>query len=83
LVSDRVIPYLVNLLTDHYSQVRAEAIFAITEVLDSFDEVPYDECRLLVDYVFPRLKQLTDDSSDCVKMALASCLGRLAMISLR
>ncbi|KAI6184097.1 Non-specific serine/threonine protein kinase [Aphelenchoides bicaudatus] len=84
LTADRVIPYLVALLNDYYSQVRAEAVFAITEILDNFSYVPDDETRLLVDYVFPRLKPLSErDTSESVKIALASCLGRLAVISLR
>lgn len=55
LVSDRVIPYLVALLHDCYAQVRGEAVFAITEVLEGFSFVPEEETRLLVDYIFPRL----------------------------
>ena len=43
------------MLTDAYPQVRVEAIFAIADVLDGLDEVPFDESRLLVDYVLPRL----------------------------
>ena len=48
-------PYLVHMLTDVFPQIRAEAIFVITEVLASFRLVPREESRLLIDYVFPRL----------------------------
>lgn len=50
-------PYLVHMLTDVFPQIRAEAIFVITEVLAAFRVVPRDESRLLIDYVFPRLVQ--------------------------
>ncbi|CAD5210944.1 unnamed protein product [Bursaphelenchus okinawaensis] len=83
VITDRIIPYLVNCLNDNYSQVRGEALYIITDVLEDLNDIPQDESRLLVDYIFPRMKQLTEDSSDYVKMALASCLGRLSMISLK
>ncbi|KAI6188317.1 Non-specific serine/threonine protein kinase [Aphelenchoides besseyi] len=73
----------VGMLTDYYAQVRGESLIAITEMLEMMTIVPYDESRLLVDYLFQKLKKLTDDPCDFVKITLANCLGRLSMISLR
>ncbi|CAD5215397.1 unnamed protein product [Bursaphelenchus xylophilus] len=83
VITDRIIPYLVYCLADIYPQVRGEAVYIITDILEGLNDIPQDESRLLVDYIFPRMKQLTEDKADYVKMALASCLGRLSTISLK
>uniref|UniRef100_A0A915EWN8 non-specific serine/threonine protein kinase n=1 Tax=Ditylenchus dipsaci TaxID=166011 RepID=A0A915EWN8_9BILA len=54
-IADRIVPYVAHLLTDYYPQVRSESVFALTEILSSLSVIPPDECRLLVDFIFPKL----------------------------
>lgn len=55
VITDRIVPYLVCMLSDYFAQVRGEAVFVVTDVLCRLESVPQDESRLLVDYVFQRL----------------------------
>uniref|UniRef100_A0A914D2B2 non-specific serine/threonine protein kinase n=1 Tax=Acrobeloides nanus TaxID=290746 RepID=A0A914D2B2_9BILA len=83
IVVDRILPYLIHMLTDYFAQVRSEAIFVITEILSSLDSIPPDEYGIFIDYIFPRMKAITCDSSNLVRMALAVNIGQLATTSLR
>lgn len=84
IIGDRILPYMAHLVTDHFPQIRAEAMFVLTEMLSKFSDVLMaEECRLLTDFILPKLKVVTVDSSNLVKSALATNLGRLAVISMK
>ncbi|MFH4975365.1 hypothetical protein AB6A40_002074 [Gnathostoma spinigerum] len=83
VICDRILPYMIHLLSDGLVQVRSEAINEITRMLESLKEIPRNETRLFIDYLFPRLKVLSVDSSTLVKMSLAHNLGTLAEASVR
>jgi hypothetical protein len=52
-------------------------------MLSELDSIPIDENRLLIDYIFPKAKNLISDHSTLVKISLASNLGSLAIVSKR
>uniref|UniRef100_A0A0N5ASF0 non-specific serine/threonine protein kinase n=1 Tax=Syphacia muris TaxID=451379 RepID=A0A0N5ASF0_9BILA len=83
IVTDRIIPYLMSFLSDNCVQIRVEGIYVVTAVLSSLNEIPVNENRLFVDYIFPRMKILSLDSSILVRMSLALNLGELAGTSIK
>uniref|UniRef100_A0A914VQF4 non-specific serine/threonine protein kinase n=1 Tax=Plectus sambesii TaxID=2011161 RepID=A0A914VQF4_9BILA len=83
VVADRIMPYLVHMLSDTYPRVRCAAIVAVTKLLTTMHDVPKDDSRVFIDYVFPRLAIVANDSSSLVRMALARHLGELAETALR
>ncbi|KAE9548761.1 hypothetical protein FO519_008034 [Halicephalobus sp. NKZ332] len=85
LVAERIVPYLVKLLSDQFVFVQTEAIHVLTEITSDFKEIPTEETRLFVDYIFPKMREILQDqsSSPMVIMAVASNLGTLALTSLK
>uniref|UniRef100_A0A915PPG6 non-specific serine/threonine protein kinase n=1 Tax=Setaria digitata TaxID=48799 RepID=A0A915PPG6_9BILA len=83
IVADRILPYLVEMISDNIVQVKCEAIYSVTSLLTSFNEVPRYETRLFIDYLFPRLKFVSLDKNPLVRITLAQNLGDLAEASFR
>ncbi|OZC11786.1 hypothetical protein X798_00967 [Onchocerca flexuosa] len=83
IVADRILPYLVEMISDNMVQVRCEAIYSVTSLLTSFKEIPKYETRLFIDYLFPRLKFFSLDKNPVVRITLAQNLGDLAEASFR
>ncbi|VDK88251.1 unnamed protein product, partial [Onchocerca ochengi] len=94
VVADRILPYLVEMISDNMVQVRCEAIYSVTSLLTSFKEIPKYETRLFIDYLFPRLstclnqstifqKIFSLDKNPVVRITLAQNLGDLAEASFR
>uniref|UniRef100_A0A914ZQI7 non-specific serine/threonine protein kinase n=2 Tax=Parascaris univalens TaxID=6257 RepID=A0A914ZQI7_PARUN len=81
--ADRILPYMMHLLSDSRVQVRSEAVHSITTMLSSLDNIPSNETRLFIDYLFPRLKIVSLDQSVLVRMSLAVNLGVLAETSVK
>jgi len=85
LVAERVVPYLFKLLSDPFVFVQTESVHVLTEIISDFKIIPTEETRLLVDYIFPKMRDILHDqsSSPMVIMAIASNLGTLALTSLK
>uniref|UniRef100_A0A9J2P287 non-specific serine/threonine protein kinase n=1 Tax=Ascaris lumbricoides TaxID=6252 RepID=A0A9J2P287_ASCLU len=81
--ADRILPYMMHMLSDSRVQVRSEAVHSITTMLSSLDNIPSNETRLFIDYLFPRLKTVSLDQSVLVRMSLAVNLGILAETSVK
>ncbi|VDM97464.1 unnamed protein product [Thelazia callipaeda] len=83
VITDRMLPYLIDMLSDSMIQVKCEAIHSVTVLLSSFVVIPPNETRLFIDYLFPKLKFVSIDKNDLVRMTLAQNLGDLAETSFR
>ncbi|KAL3105847.1 hypothetical protein niasHT_026622 [Heterodera trifolii] len=84
IIFERIVPYLAHAIGDHFALVRAEAILLLCDILSACaDAIPPDECRLLIDFVFPKLCPILISSACLPRIALATNLGRLAQISAR
>uniref|UniRef100_A0A1I7UCA5 non-specific serine/threonine protein kinase n=1 Tax=Caenorhabditis tropicalis TaxID=1561998 RepID=A0A1I7UCA5_9PELO len=78
---DRILPYFVHLWTDPETQVRATAVTAVAELLAPIQPKTYEESLVFVDYLFPQLNAMSNDSVDCpqhVLFAIAMSLGQFA-----
>uniref|UniRef100_A0AC35FSA7 Non-specific serine/threonine protein kinase n=1 Tax=Panagrolaimus sp. PS1159 TaxID=55785 RepID=A0AC35FSA7_9BILA len=85
LIAERIVPYLVRLLSDPFVQVQTESVHVLTEIVSKFKNIPVEESRLFVDYIFPKMKELISNTSTSpmTKMAIASNLGILALTALK
>ncbi|VDP37561.1 unnamed protein product [Soboliphyme baturini] len=90
VVFERIVPYMVNNITyslsfmnDVFAKLRAESIYAITDVLSSLKTIPKSDTQIFVDYVFPTMVPRVSDSSLIVKIAVAANLGKLAETAVR
>ncbi|PKS08790.1 hypothetical protein jhhlp_003399, partial [Lomentospora prolificans] len=82
---DRVLPYLVSLLTDKADIVIISAIRSITQLLQMVRVVTPINSHVFVEYVLPRLQSALYPSgpnkpspSALVRATYASCIGSLA-----
>ena len=84
---DRIVPYLVSLLSDTSDVVQASAVRALTSVLETVEVVSPINAFVMPEYVFPRLRSLVDRDSPgqtaLVRATYASCLASLALSSTR
>ncbi|KAJ9613161.1 Serine/threonine-protein kinase [Cladophialophora chaetospira] len=80
---DRVLPYIVGLLSDQSDVVRAAAIYATTSVFEMIEVVSPINAYIFPEYILPRLKQFVTghhgEPSLLVRSAYASCLASLAL----
>uniref|UniRef100_A0A914HKS3 non-specific serine/threonine protein kinase n=1 Tax=Globodera rostochiensis TaxID=31243 RepID=A0A914HKS3_GLORO len=84
IIFERIVPYLAHSISDHFPLVRAEAILILCDILSTCaNSIPPDECRLLIDFVFPKLCPIVISSACLPRIALATNLGKLAQISAR
>lgn len=84
---DRVLPYIMLLLTDKTDSVKVAAIRTLAQLLEMVHEVSPVNAYLFSEYIFPRLQPLVVTSkhnpSPVVRSAYASCIASLAHSSLK
>ena len=84
---DRVLPYIMILLTDRTDTVKVAAIRTLTQLLKMVQVVSPVNAYLFSEYIFPRLQPFVATSSNnpspMVRAAYASCIASLAQSSLR
>ncbi|KAJ5184099.1 hypothetical protein N7492_001715 [Penicillium capsulatum] len=84
---DRVLPYIMILLTDRVDAVKVAAIRTLTQLLEMVHVVSPVNAYLFSEYIFPRLQpfviSVKSNPSAMVRAAYASCIASLAQSSLR
>jgi phosphoinositide-3-kinase, regulatory subunit 4 len=84
---DRVLPYVVGLLSDQSDAVKVASLKAMTSILDSVQVVSPINAYIFPEYIFPKLKNFIPpakiEPSALVKATYASCLAPLAEASSR
>ncbi|KAJ5849564.1 hypothetical protein N7455_009420 [Penicillium solitum] len=84
---DRILPYIMVLLTDQTDTVKVAAIRTLTQLLKMVQVVSPVNAYLFSEYIFPRLQPFVatsnSKSSAMVRAAYASCIASLAQSSLR
>ncbi|CDW52648.1 Phosphoinositide 3-kinase regulatory subunit 4 [Trichuris trichiura] len=79
VVLDRILPFMLYFVGDDVARIRALSIHTITKVMANVKTVPASDARVFVDYIFPTVLPRINDNSGVVKLALASCIGCLAV----
>lgn len=79
---DRVLPYLIALLTDKYDMVVIAAIRSITQLLDLVKVITPINSQIFLEYILPRMQSVLlmsqQTPSPIVRSTYASVIGRLA-----
>uniref|UniRef100_A0A5S6QW65 non-specific serine/threonine protein kinase n=1 Tax=Trichuris muris TaxID=70415 RepID=A0A5S6QW65_TRIMR len=79
VVLDRILPFMLYFVGDDVARIRALSIHTITKVMENVKTVQASDARVFVDYIFPTVLPRISDDSGVVKLALASCIGCLAV----
>jgi len=84
---DRILPYIVGLLSDPSDVVKTAAIYALTAIFEMVQTITPINAYVFPEYVFPKLRQFVvtpnNTPSVLVRSAYASCLASLALSSSR
>ncbi|KAL3861428.1 hypothetical protein ACJMK2_007462 [Sinanodonta woodiana] len=82
IVLDRIIPYMINFISDKFAQVRALTIRSVTLCLANLKSVPRSDSNIFLEYIFPNLASLTQDRASLVRAAYAENIAQLAETAL-
>ncbi|ODH47775.1 VPS15 protein kinase [Paracoccidioides brasiliensis] len=84
---DRILPFVMFLLTDRSDIVKVAAIRTLTQLLAMVRVVSPVNAYIFPEYIFPRLQpfipSLSSNPSPIVRATYASCIASLAQSSLR
>jgi phosphoinositide-3-kinase, regulatory subunit 4 len=84
---DRILPYIVVLLSDDSDMVRIAALRTMTQLLAMVQVVSPVNAYIFPEYIFPRLKAFmlsaSHQPSPIIRATYASCLASLAQSSAR
>ncbi|KAI8979775.1 hypothetical protein BDF20DRAFT_913285 [Mycotypha africana] len=80
---DRLVPYLIVLLTDESALVRANAIKTLTQVLCLVESISPINTRIFPEYILPSIRPFATDPEVLVRYTYASCIALLAETALR
>ncbi|KAJ1353143.1 hypothetical protein KIN20_009711 [Parelaphostrongylus tenuis] len=87
VATERILPYLVSCLSELDAQVRAAAVYSITELLGPIEPTTFEDSLIFIDYLLPELSSmLSDKRHPCpthVLLAVAKNLGDLAETAYR
>lgn len=77
----RVLPYVIFMLTDTAAIVRCAALETLCDILPLIREFPPSDAKLFREYIFPMLSTLPDDPEESVRICYASNISKLALTS--
>ncbi|SPQ98223.1 unnamed protein product (mitochondrion) [Plasmodiophora brassicae] len=77
----RIVPFVMSMSVDPSALLRSEAVRILTKVLGFITVVGPSEKQIFIEYIFPSLSMLPQDSEEIVRISLAENLPRLADIS--
>ncbi|SAM00828.1 hypothetical protein [Absidia glauca] len=80
---DRLIPYVMALLTDESSLVRSNALKVLTQVLCIVESISPINARIFPEYILPSVREFATDPNVMVRTTYASCIALLSETALR
>lgn len=75
----RVLPYVVALLSDITAIVRCAAMETLCDILPLVRDFPPSDAKIFPEYIFPMLSLLPDDPEESVRICYASNIAKLAL----
>eukprot|EP01087_Luapelamoeba_hula_P016325 TRINITY_DN5016_c2_g1_i1.p1 TRINITY_DN5016_c2_g1~~TRINITY_DN5016_c2_g1_i1.p1 ORF type:complete len:1525 (+),score=308.28 TRINITY_DN5016_c2_g1_i1:135-4577(+) len=79
----RVVPYVITLLSDTHVLIRATALRTLTKVLDKVTHFPPGDSHIFPEYILPALADFHTAKEEIVREAFAENLAQLAEIARR
>ncbi|CAG8467942.1 599_t:CDS:10 [Ambispora gerdemannii] len=80
---DRLVPYLIALLSDKVALVRANTVKTLTHLLSMVETITPSNAMIFPEYILPQLRIFATDPEILVRMTYAQCISTLAEIALR
>ncbi|KAI8081764.1 uncharacterized protein BX664DRAFT_388695 [Halteromyces radiatus] len=80
---DRLIPYVMILLSDESALVRSNALKVLTQVLCIVESISPINARIFPEYILPSVREFTTDPNVMVRTTYASCIALLSETALR
>ncbi|KAL9242324.1 hypothetical protein vseg_016337 [Gypsophila vaccaria] len=79
----RVLPYVVAMLSDSAAIVRCAALETVCDILPLVREFPPSDAKIFPEYILPMLSMVPDDPEESVRICYASNISKLALTSYR
>ncbi|KAI4380720.1 hypothetical protein MLD38_006881 [Melastoma candidum] len=79
----RVLPYVVAMLSDPAAIVRSAALETLCYILILVRDFPPSDAKIFPEYILPMLSMLPDDSEESVRICYASNIAKLALTAHR
>ncbi|KAJ3267488.1 Serine/threonine-protein kinase, partial [Borealophlyctis nickersoniae] len=80
---DRLVPYLVVLLTDESAGVRAAAVKTLTQVMCMVETITSGDANIFPEYILPSLRRFSSDEDAFVRATYAQCIASIAETALK
>ena len=77
----RVVPYVVSLLSDEVPYVRCSSLRVLVALLMSIETLPPFDSKVFPEYLLPALMRFPADPAESVRLAFAECVPKLAQVS--
>ncbi|GMH35843.1 hypothetical protein BSKO_03711 [Bryopsis sp. KO-2023] len=77
----RVVPYLLSLVSDSSASIRALALHYLIKLLSSIHTIPPSDARMFQDYVLPSLSLLPSDPEELVRVEYAAGIPRVTAVA--
>ncbi|XP_022638458.1 phosphoinositide 3-kinase regulatory subunit 4 [Vigna radiata var. radiata] len=75
----RVIPYVIVMLSDIAAIVRCAALETLCDILPLVRDFPPSDAKIFPEYILPMLSMLPDDPEESVRICYASNIAKLAL----
>lgn len=79
----RVLPYVIAMLSDPAAIVRCAALETLCEILPLVRDFPPSDAKIFPEYILPMLSMLPDDTEESVRICYASNISKLALTAYR
>ncbi|XP_056167022.1 serine/threonine-protein kinase VPS15-like isoform X1 [Syzygium oleosum] len=79
----RVIPYVIAMLSDPAAIVRSAALETLCYILPLVRDFPPSDAKIFPEYILPMLSMLPDDPEESVRICYASNIAKLALTAYR
>ncbi|GLU09948.1 hypothetical protein SLE2022_267830 [Rubroshorea leprosula] len=75
----RVLPYVIAMLSDPAAIVRCAALETLCDILPLVRDFPPSDAKIFPEYILPMLSMLPDDPEESVRICYASNMAKLAL----
>lgn len=75
----RVLPYVIAMLSDPAAIVRCAALETLCDILPLVRDFPPSDAKIFPEYILPMLSMLPDDPEESVRICYASNIAKLAV----
>ncbi|CAG8628971.1 18854_t:CDS:10 [Dentiscutata erythropus] len=80
---DRLVPYLIALLSDEVGLVRANTVKTLAHLLSMVDTITPSNATIFPEYIMPKLRKFATDPEVLVRITYAQCIAIFAETALR